>query len=147
MDIDGKNIVVRTRDEILKDLISQAVDRARAERLIQELSMRDMLNEMMTPKAESFRYMNCDDHMDAVMSFLRDMRRPAVKDQIVDGVLAGGWLKGKEGAKGKLRKSIGAHVDASKGKRKRPGEMAGKIKEAGTKGLIGLFDWPDEMFE
>jgi hypothetical protein len=151
MDVD--EVLARTREEILKGLISLAAAdrppetafsyRTRAQHLIEELAKVDRLIAEVAPK-QTFPYAKCEFAIDAVIGFLKDHGRPATDKEIIQGALAGGFKGMKPGAELRLRKSIDAHIKASKGKTQNPGPMGQKIKQ--VDGLIGLHEWDDSRF-
>jgi hypothetical protein len=153
MNINIKEGVVRQRAEILQGFVALAIRdrspdaakdfRAEAEHLLEQLDEADKTIAFLAPKATS-PYASCEKAIEAIMAYLKNLGRPAAEQKIIDGLIEAGWLGGKPGIGLRIHKSIDTHLKVSRGENRNPGDMVGKIRD--RNGLIGLFQWTDEMF-
>lgn len=158
MDEDWKEMIVRQREGILQGivaLVERAAEdtsldavknyRAKAESEIRNLREADKTIAYLTPPPKSL-YIKSESAIDAVLAFLSYIRHPVPAQQIADDASKeGGWLDGGEKVAHRIKQSIAQYVNATNGTNPKAGSMAGKIKE--VNGRIGLYEWPNEMFE
>lgn len=154
MSIDVQDNAVLQKAEILQELANLAVAerqpdaariyRAKADHLLQQFAKAEIVIAVLTPKP-TFPYASFEKATEAVIAYLKDVGRPSTEEEIIKGVIEGGWRAGKHGSGLRVKKGIDMHLKASRREIHNPGKMADKIKEIG--GLIGLYGWDEGRFK
>jgi hypothetical protein len=131
-----ERLEARYRD-ILRDLVA-ADDRAVRAQLIDELKD----NVIARTALASRKFAGCRSAIEAIEMFLKERNAPATEEEIILGVIAGGFGEGDETERNPIFWSLRVHLKGT-------GKQTNKIRygSAGKEHLIGLGGWPDSMWE
>ena len=137
MTLSFTSIISERRVATLNRLVALASDKAEAEKLVSELEQMDKLLQQSRPQGDVLRFARYMRPIEAVVAYLEERKRPADENAIIEAVLAGGFRGGGREQALNVHKGIFIFLTGT-------GKKLNKIKE--VNGLIGLYDWPDDMF-
>lgn len=143
---DTKGLLVKQRTALLNKLVSlastgrpeheAAIYRKEAGGILKEFLLTDRaLSSIALVKTEEFAEEQRP--IEAVLAFLDKHGAPASKQEIIDGVVVGGYRSGDPQVRIVLLKSINIHLTGTGKNRK-------LIRE--VNGLVGRWDWNDSLF-
>ncbi|WP_420236595.1 hypothetical protein ACOBR2_13280 [Telmatobacter bradus] len=120
------------------DAIVAAEFKVKAQAILDEITTVEVALRSIQNNPSSMRYAKFSRHIDAIVQFLKDVGAPMAEQSIIDAVIDGGFLSGNEKNPLYLSKSIGIFLRGT-------GKSTNTLKQIGD--LIGLYDWPDELFK
>jgi hypothetical protein len=135
---DVRSFLSKRRSEILNRLVTLATDKAEAEELVIELGKADQalmaVNDMAQDTGNFAQFKTA---IDAIVAYLQEIQHPSTVDRIIEALKVGKFRGGERGIELFVHKSIRNFLTGT-------GQSTKKIKE--VNGLIGLFEWSDDMF-
>ena len=141
MDTDPVAVLHRNKADILQRLVSLSRDPQQAQALITDLSRTEAALAKLANGNEG-EYCGIKKVRDAIKELLEDSSRPLTEDEIKTEIVDRGGFRrgngGRDGARLIVPKSIKSHLPGCDGHKRWP------LKK--INGLIGLDDWPNEMF-
>ncbi len=141
-------VLVKHRASIIKHIIDlagagatmheAAKYREQARKLFDDLETVNRTLAGVADKGDE-RFSNFIGAIDAIVAFLQERRSPAPKEEIIQGVLNGGF---RGGHKGRNATHVGFGISTNL-----KGTGEGKYIKRAKNGLIGLVEWDDSVFE
>lgn len=134
-------VMIASNEDVLKkhirDLLRTKVDAAGdngplVRRLLEQLDGARAALEACKPDSTRFKGKKFRHAIDAIVAYLKEQGEPLTEDDIIQGVIAGGWGTGTEAEKNPIFSSIRVHVKGT-------GLKANAIRKIGD--LVGLYEW------
>jgi hypothetical protein len=123
----------KMRDDQLRKLAALASNKKEAERLLREIQVLDRaLASYVTPDG-AMKYGRFKSAIAAILAYLDDVGHPISQDELIAGLIDGGWQRGETD----LKRSIASFITGL-------GRKTKQIKQ--MNGLIGRGDWEDAKF-
>lgn len=108
MSPDLEELLALRKREIVNEIndLSKPEGRSRMRELLAELDRLALMARVAANTPDARRYVDIPSPIAAVVKFLEDQDIPQTEDEVINGVLAGGWRGGKRQYMGALHKSI-----------------------------------------